>query len=420
MSEDLILRTLDLPEQRQPEHDQYLDAVRLGFQESRASDEQRQQWWKDQQLQSPRLRGMYREQAPAGAHPGPVGTFASFDGRVNTGHGHLEVANFITDVTVRPSHRRRGLLRQMMTADLTEAAERGVAFATLTVSEGTIYGRFGFGVSTQHVRAEIDCSHGFELRQPASGSVEVVDPQHEAIRVARRELHEQVLASRRGQHQRLPYVEWALSGDFDYDSGSENRKTRSAVHYDASGRIDGAIAYHFGNWGEAGEVEDLVALTPEAELALWYHLGHTDLVKQWNYGVHDLASPLRWALADPRRLNITKVRDCTWLRVLDVEQALSVRGWDCDGAVVLEVVDPMGFAAGTYRVEVSEGRAQVARTDDAAEVSIDVDALGSAYFGLVGLKTLAGAGRVRGEAEAIARATALFEVDEPPFNLSHF
>ena len=54
----------------------------------------------------------------------------------------------ITDVTVSPAHRRKGLLRRLITDDLADAARRGLPLAALTVSETTIYGRFGFGLST--------------------------------------------------------------------------------------------------------------------------------------------------------------------------------------------------------------------------------------------------------------------------------
>ena len=77
-----------------------------------------------------------------------MATYASFPGTLNIGGGNLMPVHQITSVTVSPTHRRRGLLRRMITEDLALAREAGMVFAALTASEATIYGRFGFGRAT--------------------------------------------------------------------------------------------------------------------------------------------------------------------------------------------------------------------------------------------------------------------------------
>lgn len=74
-----------------------------------------------------------------------VATFRSFRQEVSTVGGGSLTADAITQVTVAPTHRRRGLLSRMMGADLAAARERGDAIATLIAAEYPIYGRFGFG-----------------------------------------------------------------------------------------------------------------------------------------------------------------------------------------------------------------------------------------------------------------------------------
>ncbi len=59
-------------------------------------------------------------------------------------------------IAVRPTHRRRGILRQMMTYLAEEGARRGEPASILTASEGGIYRRFGFGVATRVLGIEID------------------------------------------------------------------------------------------------------------------------------------------------------------------------------------------------------------------------------------------------------------------------
>src|ERR1700704_2914981 len=53
----------------------------------------------------------------------------------------------VTVVGVYPTHRRRGVLRAMMDAQLRDIHQRGEPIAALWASEETIYGRFGYGLA---------------------------------------------------------------------------------------------------------------------------------------------------------------------------------------------------------------------------------------------------------------------------------
>ena len=70
-----------------------------------------------------------------------------FPFRLTVPGGALPCAG-VTVVGVLPSHRRRGLLRRMMDAQLRDVRERGEPIAALWASEETIYGRFGYGLAS--------------------------------------------------------------------------------------------------------------------------------------------------------------------------------------------------------------------------------------------------------------------------------
>src|SRR6185312_1118710 len=55
----------------------------------------------------------------------------------------------VTAVGVVPTHRRRGLLTAMMRRQLEDVHERGEPVAILWSSEGSIYGRFGYGIAAR-------------------------------------------------------------------------------------------------------------------------------------------------------------------------------------------------------------------------------------------------------------------------------
>ncbi|MDE0189176.1 MAG: GNAT family N-acetyltransferase, partial [bacterium] len=53
----------------------------------------------------------------------------------------------VASVGVLPSHRRRGIMRRMVTGLLAEAQDQGDMLAALWSTEVPLYGRFGFGVA---------------------------------------------------------------------------------------------------------------------------------------------------------------------------------------------------------------------------------------------------------------------------------
>ena len=99
-------------------------------------------------------------------------------------------------------------------------------------------------------------------------------------------------------------------------------------------------------------------------------------------------------VTDPRRLDAI-VRDGLWLRVLDVPAALAARRYAAPIDVVLEIDDARIPAnTGRWRVVGSPDAATCTKTDDPADLAVDMQALGSAYLGGASLVDLAAAGKV--------------------------
>ena len=93
----------------------------------------------------------------------PVGTAASFPFRLAVPGGEL-AAGGVTWVGVLPSHRRRGILRQLMRSQLDDLRERGEPLAILWASEAAIYGRFGYGIAAPSTEMNADRSR-FAFRE---------------------------------------------------------------------------------------------------------------------------------------------------------------------------------------------------------------------------------------------------------------
>ncbi len=125
---------------------------------------------------------------------------------------------------------------------------------------------------------------------------------------------------------------------------------------------------------------------------------------------------------DARRLQITRLSDALWLRILDTVRCLEARSYATSGRLVLEVADSFGgFARGRYLLEADSGRAQVSRTRRSPDLRLDVATLSSAYLGGVSFSTLAAAGRLEEVTlGAATRADALFAVPRAPYCSTDF
>src|SRR5438132_1920462 len=110
----------------------------------------------------------------------PVGTTASLPFDLTVPGGEL-AAGGVTWVGVLPSHRRRGILTQMMKRQLEELHERGEPLAILWASEAAIYGRFGYGISVPMLQLDADRSR-FSLRDDPGpkGAVRLIDREEAA------------------------------------------------------------------------------------------------------------------------------------------------------------------------------------------------------------------------------------------------
>src|SRR5215475_8317055 len=97
-----------------------------------------------------------------------VGTTAAYSFQLTVPGGTAGTAG-VTFVSVRPSHRRRGILSAMMRHQLADITARGEPVAALYASESGIYGRYGYGCASMELRLTIRRGEG-ALSPPVTGS----------------------------------------------------------------------------------------------------------------------------------------------------------------------------------------------------------------------------------------------------------
>lgn len=429
MAEKYELRRFRAVEKGEPDYARgvsWLQGVGAGFYDERHKDELVDKVLASYRVDNREMTGIYQTGAVA-AHslPAdvPVATFGTLRKDLNVGYGRQLEAQLVTAVTVRGTHRRQGLLRWMMTEDLTAARADGLAVAALTASEASIYGRFGFGVATFERSIKVDTGPRFRLRHTPTGTVEIAD--RKVLLELAPVVFERVHRRTPGSIVRQDGYRQRSSGTLGRD-GAEDESIRCALHYDADGGVDGYVAYKFSGWGTLPptmEVLDLVAATQSGYLELWQFLGSLDLIQRVTWAEAPVDDPLTWALDDPRCVESSESADMLWLRVLDTVQALGARRYSADGSLVLRVSDPLGFAAGTFRLSVTDGEPEIAAVPEGAEpdLSLDVAELGSIYLGAVCPVTLASAGRIAEHSPGAARAARrMFAVERAAHCLTHF
>ncbi|MBW3613111.1 MAG: GNAT family N-acetyltransferase [Chloroflexi bacterium] len=369
----------------------------------------------------PAFESLFEPDRAIGAYDGDrlVGTAGIFSFDLTIPGGVMPSAG-VTLVGVHPTHRRRGILRRMMRAQLDHVHERGEATAILWASEGSIYQRFGYGLGTMLTRLSIERDRS-ALRRPLepSGIVRFVD-----VADAKRVLppvYDAVAPTRPGFFARTPAF-WDADIFRDPEHWRRGAGPAFYVVHEADGQVDGYARYRIRESSDQDGPRRIVILTeklatnPIADLELWQFLVGIDLVSSidaWNVAPDD---PILLNALEPRRLGMG-LADAVWLRVVDVAAALTQRRYAADGRLVLDVTDEFcPWNAGRWALAVEGGMPIVEQATDAPDLACDITDIGAAYLGGIGFTALADAARVRElQPGAALRADVLFRTPRPPW-----
>ncbi len=329
----------------------------------------------------------------------------------------------VANVAVQPTHTRQGIMTRMMRHQLSDIHQRGEPLAALFASESGIYGRFGYGVGTQHEFWKLDRPYNAYARNYESpGRIVFVEPEDIVEKFP--DVFRRSTAGRSGVFQK-PLRKWeeeSRSPDALDPNPRVRGRGRGGIFYAAyeeNGRIDGYVSYRSNR--PTVHVNELMAVTTDATAALWRFCFDLDLMSVTEATKRPLDDPLPWMLADPRRLQRT-IRDGVWLRIVDVPAALEQRTYLQPGRLTLQVRDnTCPWNEATWELDGSPEGAICRRTNSQPDLTIDVSALASAYLGTMGLHALHGAGMVDHHTPgALHRADRMFTVEHQPWTPFNF
>jgi predicted acetyltransferase len=351
------------------------------------------------------------------------GTTRTFPSRLRLpGLGDAPVS-CLTQVTVLPTHTRRGHVTRLMRAQLEQAVDAGEVASLLIAAEWPIYGRFGYGPATEWVEWQVDVTHAQVVGEPV-GSCELVD-------VAAYDEAAATVLERQQRHLpgcivRPDWLRHRLSG-LDPSPVDEGDKTRVwLVHRDASGEPDGVVMYDVKEkWqGMRPEcrvnVKDMAFASPVAERELWRYLLTVDLVGlvTWEGWA---GSSIRHVLANGRGARSAGRWDQLWARILDVPAALEARAYSHRGRVVVEVTDPFMGRGGRFALDASPDGASCTSTSESAEVTLPISALSAAWLGGTDPAVMAAGGAIDEHAPgSVDRLAALLSWHQTPWSHTDF
>jgi predicted acetyltransferase len=304
----------------------------------------------------------------------------------------------------------------MMRAQLDDVHERGEPLAALWASEETIYGRYGYGLASLALEFEIARAQGaFRPGIESVGSVRFVDAAEAADLLP--PVYAAVQQRTPGMYER-PAAWWehrvlADPPDFRF-GGSPKHIAVLSVDGEPQAYAIYRLFVNFGSLGPETKLKTLevIGSTPAATASIWRYLLDVDWTQTVSAGLQPIDSPLFLLLARPNHSRPT-ISDALWVRLVDVGAALSGRTYAGDGSVVFDVRDEFcPWNEGRWKLAGGEA----ARTDDDADLALDVADLASVYLGGFTFRELRQAGRVEELRDgALARVDALFRTDIAPW-----
>lgn len=331
-------------------------------------------------------------------------------------HGAEVPTAGLAGVTVAAERRGEGVLRPLLTTALEDARARSAVISTLYPSSAGIYRSLGYEVVGSYE----------DVRVPLSALAAVRKP--DAIRTRRATaddmgaIHDVYRAWGAAQNGPLTRSEEPFAMVADELVGPGSDYTGVSVAVSTSPGTEGRVL-GFASWtrGEGDtrthtiEVDDLVALTPDAARALWRVLGSFAPVA----GFVEVATSGGWSGADVARLvlpdHVASAESRPYmLRILDVPGALgAARLAPVTVRVPFAVVDPRApDLEGAWTLEVSDGVSHVVPSQacETAEDRLTFTSTGLAqsYAGAQSCANLRLAGQLTGHTDHDALWDALW------------
>jgi predicted acetyltransferase len=351
-----------------------------------------------------------------------VGVSRNYTFELTVPGGALVPAAAVSWVAVLPTHRRRGVLTQMMAALHEDARAHEEPVAMLTASESVIYGRFGYGVATWRLGLSADRARVNFTDPGDAGRMRMLTREEAEKELP--QLYERVRPLRAGMVSRPDF--WWPQVFWEHIGGGGKKAFFTAVHTNAAGDDDGFVGYEISDAWKGGlpdrrlTVYDMQSVDATAQAGLWKYLFGIDLIATVAATNAPIDDPLRRLVRDGRRVRVDYINDGLWLAPLDPAPFLAARRYSVDGRLVLEVHAPDGTSQ-RFALDGGPEGAQCVPSSASPDLVCTTATLGACALGGNRWSELAAAGLVDSrDDDVLTRADAMFMATPVPALLSGF
>ena len=236
-----------------------------------------------------------------------VGVGGSFSFTMSVPGAEIATAG-LTVVGVLPTHRRKGILTQMMRFQLDDAHSHEEPVSILWASEEIIYQRYGYGMASEQLSIEVERGQGVFRNDPGpNGRLRLIS-EGEALKILP-DLYENIRKQTPGMLVRGPDW-WKHHRLYDPKSSREGASPVYRLVWEHEGEAEAYALYRvkekwdFATGLPKGEVTVLEAMSvsPRAHREMWRYLFSLDL--SGKVAAHFVATddPIQQMVLKPRHL----------------------------------------------------------------------------------------------------------------------
>lgn len=356
-----------------------------------------------------------------------IGTTNSFSSYISIPNDKSVKVAAVSYVSVQPTHRRKGILTEMMNIQLNEIYSKyKEPLAILWPSETAIYGRFGYA-PTKEKHYKISKNNTQFKPGLTNNSLEVKFlNRNEAIN-AYVEINNKLMSTRPGVMK--INKKWAQRRIDDLIFKHLNSGPAYFIGIYHNKKLVGFATYSienndnsYGNTPSSLYMWDIIYLDLDAAISIWNFCLNIDLVEEFYANGVPEDDILEALLISPSGLN-ARITTGFWIRIVDVVSAITLRSYEYTGNIVFKVKDSIIKNNNkTYILNTNDKSNPVCEISNSKpDIEITIQGLSEIFLGTFDLNNLIASGNINiKNKKAIKIINKIFKSESQPFCPMHF
>ncbi len=354
-----------------------------------------------------------------------IGTANSFSEYISLPTNKSSKVAAVSYVSVQPTHRRQGILSEMMKLQLNQIySQYKEPLAILWPSETAIYGRFGYAPTREkHYKISKHNAQFISGLNDCPLETKILNKK-EAIN-SYLEINNNLMNKRPGVMKLTK--KWAERRIEDLSSKylSPGRSYFVGI-YDAD-KIVGFVTYsiegnnEYGNMPTSLNIWDIIYLNDKAAINIWNYCLNIDLVDEiYAKGVPE-DDVLESLLISPGSLH-ARVTTGFWIRIVDVIKALENRSYNEKGKLIFKLSDSIiNQNNNTFLLDTKNQNSTCKISTESPDIEITINGMSEIYLGTFNLNNLIASQNIKiMNKKTINFINRAFKENNSPFCPMHF